>query len=103
MAKKSFGGEAVGELAQGCGLLGNEMRLKIVWLLAQKEQNVDALCKIFKVSQPTMSHHLGLLRMGRLITGRRQGKQVIYSLNTLTLKNLKGELAKYVPAMVGCK
>jgi len=103
MAKKGFGGGAVDELAQGLGLLADTTRLTIVWHLARKEQNVGTLCKILKVNQPMLSHHLGLLRMGRLITGRRNGKQVFYSLNTERLKALRGELAKYVPELVGGK
>ena len=33
------------------------------------------------LSQPTVSHHLGLLRMSNLISNRRDGKQVFYDLN----------------------
>jgi ArsR family transcriptional regulator len=100
MAKKGFGNEAVSKVAEACRLLSDETRLKIVFYLAQKEQNVGALCQTLKLAQPTVSHHLGLLRMGRLIINRRQGKQVFYCLNTDLLKSLSGELAKYVPALV---
>jgi DNA-binding transcriptional ArsR family regulator len=34
-----------------------------------------------KLPQPTVSHHLGLLRMSNVIGNRRDGKQVFYSLN----------------------
>jgi len=34
-----------------------------------------------KLPQPTVSHHLGLLRMQNLISNRRNGKQVFYGLN----------------------
>lgn len=33
------------------------------------------------VSQPTVSHHLGILRDAELVHTRREGKQVFYSLN----------------------
>ena len=90
MAKKN---EAyAGELVQACRLLGDETRLKVVTLLARKEENVGNLCKILKLAQPTVSHHLGLLRMGRLIANRRNGKQVIYSLNTDVLSNVASQL-----------
>jgi len=81
MAKKAFGDDVVNELAQAFRLLSDETRLKIVCHLAREEQNVGGLCKILNLAQPTVSHHLGLLRMGRLILNRRNGKQVIYSLN----------------------
>lgn len=82
MAKKAaFNKEVVSDLAQAFRLLSDETRLKIVFYLAKSEQNVGSLCDILKLAQPTVSHHLGLLRMGRLIVNRRNGKQVIYSLN----------------------
>ena len=34
------------------------------------------------VSQPTVSHHLGLLRMSRIIANRRAGKQVYYKIDS---------------------
>ncbi len=33
------------------------------------------------VSQPTVSHHLGILREAGLVKVRREGKQVFYTLN----------------------
>jgi ArsR family transcriptional regulator, zinc-responsive transcriptional repressor len=62
-------------------LLSDPTRLNILLLLASGEQNVTELCKILKLPQPTVSHHLGLLRISNVITNRRSGKQMIYSLN----------------------
>ena len=97
MAKKSFSQDVVAELAQAFRLLSDETRLKIVFYLARQEQNVGSLCKILKLAQPTVSHHLGLLRMGRLIINRRNGKQVIYSLNTEMFARLRVQLIASVP------
>ena len=93
MAKKGLRDEAIGELAQAFRLLSDETRLKIVSYLAQEDQNVGSLCKILNLAQPTVSHHLGLLRMGRLILNRRNGKQVIYSLNRDMLARMAGQLS----------
>lgn len=98
MAKKAaFPGDVVGELAQAFRLLSDETRLKIVFHLAQQEQNVGSLCDILGLAQPTVSHHLGLLRMGRLIVNRRNGKQVIYSLNADMIVKLRQQLTECVP------
>jgi ArsR family transcriptional regulator len=98
MARKaSFAADVVGELAQAFRLLSDETRLKIVFYLARREQNVGSLCEILDLAQPTVSHHLGLLRMGRLIVNRRNGKQVIYSLNKDMLARLRTQLAGCVP------
>src|SRR5215203_237936 len=62
-------------------LLSDGTRLRILMLLAKGERNVSSLCEELKLPQPTVSHHLGLLRMKHIITNRRHGKQVFYGLN----------------------
>jgi DNA-binding transcriptional ArsR family regulator len=62
-------------------LLSDETRLKILMLLSRGERNVTSLCEELGLPQPTVSHHLGLLRMSNLISNRRNGKQVFYGLN----------------------
>ena len=102
MARKgTFSSDVVAELAQAFRLLSDETRLKVVFHLAKHEQNVGSLCKILNLAQPTVSHHLGLLRMGRLIINRRNGKQVIYSLNTDMFSKLRTQLMNTVPKLAG--
>jgi ArsR family transcriptional regulator len=62
-------------------LLSDKTRLNILLLLAKGERNVTSLCEALDLAQPTVSHHLGLLRMRNLISNRRNGKQVFYCLN----------------------
>jgi DNA-binding transcriptional ArsR family regulator len=62
-------------------LLSDKTRLRILLLLAEGEQNVTALCQSLGLPQPTVSHHLGLLRIHNVIGNRRDGKQVFYFLN----------------------
>ena len=62
-------------------LLSDKTRLNILMLLAQGERNVTSLCQELDLPQPTVSHHLGLLRMHNLIGNRRDGKQVYYGIN----------------------
>ena len=50
-------------------------------LLSEKERNVSELCAdLGTQSQPAVSHHLALLRHGRLIEPRRSGKHNFYAL-----------------------
>lgn len=56
-------------------------RLQILLLLNDKERNVSELCgDLGSQSQPAVSHHLALLRHGRLIEPRRDGKHNYYGL-----------------------
>ena len=62
-------------------LLSDKTRLNLLLLLADGERNVTNLCDALRLPQPTVSHHLGLLRMSSVISNRRDGKQVFYSLD----------------------
>ena len=83
--------------AQGFGLLSDPTRLGILSLLAQGPKNVTALCKALGSKQPAVSHHLGLLRMGRLVNSTRQGKCVLYTTDKANLKALASALGKMMP------
>ncbi len=62
-------------------LLSDKTRLNLLLMLSTGERNVSSLCQALHLPQPTVSHHLGLLRMSNVITGRRDGKQVFYGLD----------------------
>jgi DNA-binding transcriptional ArsR family regulator len=83
--------QALNSLTQLFRLLSDKTRLQIVLLLAVGERNVTSLCEELKLPQPTVSHHLGLLRMNRVIVNKRHGKQVIYALES-TGKASSGKL-----------
>jgi len=78
MAKLGRQIEAMAELFR---VLGEKNRLRILFELEEGELNVSELCKRLKVPQPTVSHHLGILRVSGLLTNRRSGKEVFYALN----------------------
>ena len=64
-----------------CKVMGDETRLGILGLLLASD---DALCACeieacFDLSQPTISHHLRLLREAGLVTTERRGTWIHYS------------------------
>jgi DNA-binding transcriptional ArsR family regulator len=62
--------------------LADACRLGIVLLLWRKgEVCVTEIVKAFEVGQPTVSHHLAILRDAGLVNARHEGKQTFYSLN----------------------
>ena len=69
------------QLADLFKLLSDQTRLRILVMLAGGERNVGSICQELGLPQPTVSHHLGLLRMQNLIKNRRNGKQVFYGLD----------------------
>ena len=94
MAAKSS--DNLSDLSTLCDLLSDKTRLQIVMILAKGESNVTNLCEILGLPQPSVSHHLGLLRMNRLIVNKRKGKTVIYSLAT-NAKAAGGKLKVALP------
>jgi DNA-binding transcriptional ArsR family regulator len=69
------------ELCQVFRLLSDPTRLRILTILSHGERHVTSLCQTLELPQPTVSHHLSLLRMAGITTPRRHGKQVFYRLN----------------------
>ena len=62
--------------------MADETRQEIMRLLCCEWLCVgDVVEKLGNVSQPTVSHHLAVLREAELVHARREGKQVFYSLN----------------------
>jgi ArsR family transcriptional regulator, zinc-responsive transcriptional repressor len=60
--------------------ISDPTRAAIVFMLKGESMNVTEMCKFLTLSQPAVSHHLALLRHGRIIESRRQGKNNYYSL-----------------------
>jgi len=97
MAKRSASKADLQEWARGFSLLSDPTRLGILAMLSQGPRNVTALCKALGLKQPTISHHLGLLRMGRMVTGTRQGKSVIYTTDKKSMKELATAVSRLTP------
>ena len=72
-------------------LLSDPTRLKLLALLEDGERNVSELCEALDAPQPTVSHHLSLMRSASMVTNRRSGKQVYYQLNRDTITRLDGD------------
>jgi DNA-binding transcriptional ArsR family regulator len=85
------------DLSAGFSLLSDPNRLGILKMLAAGPKNVTALCNGLGMKQPTISHHLGLLRMGRLVVGTRKGKSVVYTTDAAALKTLGVAVGRLTP------
>lgn len=84
-----------------CRALGDNTRQEILQLLQKKgELRVSAIVTAFeRTSQPTISHHLKILKQEGLVNRRREGKEIIYSLNAENVEECCGLLwAKFAQA-----
>jgi len=80
--------ELAAEVAATFKILGDPTRVKILHLLSQGELCVHDLAVLLNASDSAVSHHLKILRMMRLIKGRKAGRQVYYSLDDEHVLNL---------------
>ena len=66
------------ELAALCRTLSHEARVHALLVLRRGEQSVTALTRQLRESQPTVSHHLAILRSAGLVGSRREGRSILY-------------------------
>ncbi len=76
--------------------LADPSRLKILTLLLDGEMNVVSLAEAVGVSEPAISHHLRGLRQMRIVRGRRQGREVFYSLDDDHVADLLQQALEHV-------
>ena len=60
--------------------LSHENRLLLLCLLAERERTVSELEALLSLRQPVVSQQLARLRLDQLVTTRRDGKAIYYSL-----------------------
>ncbi|HEX9363180.1 MAG TPA: metalloregulator ArsR/SmtB family transcription factor [Candidatus Dormibacteraeota bacterium] len=71
----------------------NPTRLRILERLAQNgEVNVNDLAAHLHMSQPRISWHLRMLRLGGVIRTRREGRQVYCSLDVVNIRHYRERL-----------
>ncbi|MFZ0956627.1 MAG: autorepressor SdpR family transcription factor [Candidatus Sulfotelmatobacter sp.] len=68
--------------------LGDPTRRDILGLLRRGEMTAGDLAQRFDMTKPSMSHHFSVLKEADLITSRRDGQQIWYSLNTTVVQDL---------------
>lgn len=63
--------------------MADETRQHILSLLQEGEMNESEIVACLKLTQPTISHHLSLLRNANLVLSHREGKYVFYRPNPI--------------------
>jgi ArsR family transcriptional regulator len=72
--------------------LADETRQQIMKLCCCQWISVSDIVQQLNVTQPTVSHHLAVLRQAGLVDVREQGKQTFYRLNQQRITNCCGRL-----------
>ena len=82
-------------LTQTFHALAEPNRQKILDLLKKGEMTVTEIGSHLNITMATLSHHLDILKRSNLISGRREGQQIFYSLNFSVFEELMEQISKF--------
>ena len=86
-----------------CKALADDTRQQILVMLLDREMCVSDIVDAFDMSQPTISHHLGILKQFNLVTSRKKGKQVFYEIRRDNVVECCGQLMAKFDAEEACE
>ncbi len=75
--------------------MSDPTRRKILEMLKKKDMVVSEIAKNFSITLPSLSHHLNVLKGAGLVTFRRKGQELIYSLNLSVFEEVAKTLIKF--------
>jgi ArsR family transcriptional regulator len=91
LAGEPIAAEAAAGLARGFKALGDPVRLRLVSLIGAHQGGEVCVCEMttaFDLTQPTISHHLKVLREAGIIDCERRGTWVYYWLVPAALERM---------------
>ncbi|MBD2295309.1 helix-turn-helix transcriptional regulator [Anabaena sphaerica FACHB-251] len=88
--------EKAQRMAEFFSFLGDPNRLRVLSLLAKKEFCVSDLAALLDMSESAVSHQLRNLRAMRLVSYRKQGRNVFYRLHDSHIFHLYQAVAEHI-------
>ena len=80
-AVEEMGAEDLTSLTELFSSFGDITRVRILSVLMREEICVNDLAEKLEMTQSAISHQLKILKQNRLVKSRRDGKQILYSLD----------------------
>ena len=68
------------DLAELFKVFGDSTRIRILFVLFEKEESVGEIADALGMNHSAISHQLKILKQNKLVKARREGKQMYYSL-----------------------
>ena len=65
--------------------LQDTTRRGILEMLRKRDLNAGEIAEAFRMRKPSISYHLDLLKQANLVSARREGQFIVYSLETTVL------------------
>ena len=101
LVREPIGEAAAAGLAQVFKALADPVRLRLVSLIGAHQGGEVCVCELtdaFDLTQPTISHHLKVLREAGIIDSERRGTWVYYRLEPAALERMAALLAAPQPS-----
>ena len=83
-------------LAEVFKVFGDNTRIKVLWLLLDKEFCVYDIAEALDMTQSAISHQLRTLKQARLVKARRDGKNTFYSLDDDHVKGILEQVLTHI-------
>ncbi len=88
--------DKVAALADVFRLMGDGNRLRVLMLVRDEPRPVGEIAAATGLSPSLASHHLRLLRAGRLVRAERRGKHVYYALDDAHVRRVLNDMADHM-------
>lgn len=88
--------EELKDLADFFKVFGDSTRIQILYVLFQSEVCVCDLAHVLNMSQSAISHQLRILKQMKLVSNRREGKTVFYSLADGHIKTIMNQGMEHI-------
>lgn len=82
-------------LEKTLGALSDPTRYRILELLKKRDMSAGEIGSHFDMTAPSISHHLATLKVADLVSSRRDGKEIIYSINLSVFEEVAGALVHF--------
>ncbi len=90
------------DIAKGLKAISDPKRLRIVDMLSCGELCACRILEAFHITQPTLSHDMKVLIEAGIVSARREGKNIYYSLNPEYLSALEQSLHRIFTGKRDC-
>lgn len=92
----NYSEELIDRIAEIFKVMSEPMRLKILDSLRHGEKNVSELIKLTGSQQANVSKHLGIMKKAGVVTARRKGLNIYYSLKEKRFFTICDSVCEYL-------
>jgi DNA-binding transcriptional ArsR family regulator len=75
--------------------LADPTRREILRMLRERDLAAGEIAARFDMTAPTVSHHLSVLKEAGLVQAERNGRSVVYSIDTTVIQEFLGEIVRF--------